>query len=577
MGGNMKKLTLVLVVAFVLMMCDVPALSEPTNNFDKIYREYRESLYSLQVDIACIHQELHQEKNVQAIYEHALQAVESAAVLLGKAEKASQNVQDELQFSLQSQIENILMVGLCEEEKEALKAMGYTEEDISKLVHSLALYNDYCYHAANGFTAEQREKFHSLGITDAQIVELQAPLKEYYATSRTCQKVIKEHQIGLMYIQTSLSAVALSALLERKNGNKDKGNPEKLMEAEKKLLEAIKTVSQDQSSLEHVKAYSKKVYKTVEREIRKGNEQYLFDFFVGLQVHCGAVTALHGDTEFGLGEIQLYKDVVAHYAASPERPELFSASVNSLSEKGSPLIYGMEPTEESQGRVKESREDNNVGLVIAVIKASDATDHEFSTMVYTFCKEHLIPDFIQEIIKAFLKKYLNMGIVGSLSFMMGGVIFSIIITAPPVGGSWEQIIETDPSGTFDRMYIDSKTAERIKEDSLNAGPRECDKLGYEAIWEEPIQIVYTIQCTVRLYRSPAGFYYYYALFENGDQRVVIVEDTGYGIGRVVTAFHVLCDKYECNNTQYDFIFQKWDCQGFTQVWINPLSNTVKIR
>jgi len=318
-----KGLALSLAAVLFLMMCDIPPISESEGeNPYKLYKEYRNSLYALQKDITQIYLEI-DKKNPQAVYEHILQVIEKTARLIGEANTASQNVHDHLQISLQDHMEILLILGFSEEQKENLTNLGYTEEDIAELQTWLLHYNDYYHHVTTGFTLEEMEWFYSVGLTDDQISDLQIVLEKHYTQRHTAQQMVKKHQTELLYIQVSLSIAALQTLSKLDNGkNKDKGkNLEKtLLNAEEKLLEAIPNVSEDQSSLERVKALSKQVYKAAEQKIRKGENQYLVDFFVGLQVHCGALTALYGDERVGLAEIQKYKGVVAECAASPERP-----------------------------------------------------------------------------------------------------------------------------------------------------------------------------------------------------------------------------------------------------------------
>ncbi len=241
-----KALALSLIIIFSVTMYDVPALSEPASEDPyKIYKEYRDSLFSLQQDIAHVCMELHQGKNVQAVYEHMLQVTEKTAVLIGKAENTSQNVHDILQISLQDRMEMILILGLSEKQKENLIELGYTEDDMAELLDWILLHNDHYFHAAAGFTPEEIEQLHSMGLTDEHIVELHTKIKDYYTKMHTTQQVVKQHQIELMHIQLLLSLSILQTLSDLDKGGKGKSE---LQDAEEKLLQAILNVSEDQSS-----------------------------------------------------------------------------------------------------------------------------------------------------------------------------------------------------------------------------------------------------------------------------------------------------------------------------------------
>ena len=129
-----------------------------------------------------------------------MQTVEKTAEVIGRAELASQNVYDGLQFSLRSQLEVLLILGLTEEQKTHLLNLGYTEEDVAEIMDSLLHYNDYYHHATTGFTPEEVEWFHSMGLTDAQIVEMQTAIQEQYTQVRTYQEVVKQQQTELLYV-----------------------------------------------------------------------------------------------------------------------------------------------------------------------------------------------------------------------------------------------------------------------------------------------------------------------------------------------------------------------------------------
>ena len=347
----MKIYRITLVILFSL--CDIPAVSEPASAY--IYNDYRDSLITLQQDVAQIYLEL-QQKNSQAVYQQALQAIEKTAALIGHAEIASHHMHSGFQGSLKGQMELLLEFGLSEKQKKDLLDLGYTEKDIADTMKSLAYYNDHYYRAAAGFSPEQREQFSLMGLTDAQMSQLQVAVTNHYTQIHTLEEEIKHHQRELLYVQFSLSIAALKILDQEDKGKKS----DNLKRGEEKLLGSIKNISKDQSSLERVKAFSKQVFKAAEQKIRNGESQYMVDFFVGLQIHCGAVTALHGDVTFGLVEIKSYEGVLSQ-CISPERLVLFACN-ESLD---SPELDFAES--DFAGNIEESNEGNNTGWIVAVV------------------------------------------------------------------------------------------------------------------------------------------------------------------------------------------------------------------
>jgi septal ring factor EnvC (AmiA/AmiB activator) len=195
----MKKiLASLLVVTLFMMISDIPLSSEPVSDDPyQAYNAYRNSLFTLQKDIAQLYQELQEQKNLQAVYEHVLQATEKTAALIGKAEKVSYHVQDGFQGSLRGHLETLLEFGLSDEQENEFLNLGYTEEDIDEIVQSLAYYNDYYYHAAKEFTSEQIQWFTLMGLTDQQISELQTKIHDHYTQIHTCEEEVKEQKTEL--------------------------------------------------------------------------------------------------------------------------------------------------------------------------------------------------------------------------------------------------------------------------------------------------------------------------------------------------------------------------------------------
>ncbi|MBU7018102.1 MAG: hypothetical protein HXS44_11390, partial [Theionarchaea archaeon] len=489
------------------------------------------------------------------------QTVEKTALLIGNAEKASHNVPNGFQGSLRGQLESLLEFGLSEEQKSTLMNLGYTEDTINKMMKSLAYYNDFYYHASRGFTPEQRQWFYSIGLTDAQISELQTRIHDHYTQVYTREEGIKQQQTELLYIQLNLSAAALGILVDQEERGRDK--PDESENAEEKLLEAIQTVSEDRSSLEKVKAYSKQVYKAAEQKIRKGEEQYMVNYFVGLQIHCGAVTALNGDREFGLTRIQSYGDILSDYA---------NGRLILLPEQSSP---GEETSSDTVtvsgfvGQVEESNEDNNTGYIILIIKTRKTTAAEILQML----AQMTAPEFV----KLVIEKLLGLGTAAKAVLSVGGTIFVLIIEAEPIGGGWVECVvsctTTDPSGIFIEIFEDKETVATIETKAFDLSLEDCEREGYKELYLDPMQIVYTIMLAMEIYRSPDNHYFYYMVDNSDDEWVVEVEVLGHvGCGRVVEAYRVDCT-YECNDISCS-ILEKWILyDNFVRVWSRSIADS----
>ncbi len=560
----MKQILALNLVVVLLMTVYVPAPSLKEYKGFEAYRDYQDSLYQLQKTLVDIHLELQQNKNPHAVYQHLLQSVEKTAVIMGKAELASQGICDGLQLSLKGKLELLLATGFSEEEKVELLNLGFCEEDIAEIMESLLYYNDHYCCAAAGFTPEEIEQFHALGLTDAHIAEFQSAIKDHYTEIKTNQQAIKQQQTELMYVQVSLSITALQKALELEEVDKGKGKGEsdkleRLLDAEKKLLEAVRTVSEDQSSLENVKAFSKQVFKAAEQHILKGDKAYFLDFFIGLQVHCGALTALHGDPAFGLAEIHSYERALSECAASPER------SIPPLAEvdEQSPSLESLSEEQHFTGEVEECDETNNKAWIIVVIKTPEDSMWKVVQILAKLVIDGLIELGKETLRKLLIKIGFSAAVVNPVTKIVDVVIL-IIMNTPHVGGGWVDHIPDDPTGTFDEIIIDEDTVAQIQRKAELIG---CEGQGYRAVLDEPHQIVYSIWGTNKLYKSPNGHYFYYKA-DYSDQWVVEVEDMNLGFGRVVEAYKIECQgSYSCGGAEYEFIFEKWEsCDGFIRLW-----------
>jgi hypothetical protein len=567
----MKAAALSLTLILFLAFCNIPSLPGDTETTDfPVYREYREGLYSLQKDITLLYIELQQGKNTQAVYQHTLQVIETTALQIGKAQNASQDIHDALQVSLQDHLEIILLMGLSDNRKESLTDLGYTEEDIAEIIEWLATFNDIHNYAVTGFAAEERERFYQAGFTDDQISELQDILVDHYSTLHTASQVVKEQQTELLDIQTTLSIAALKLLLEGspEQGKKKDDGPG-LQNAEEKLVEAIQVLSESQSSLEHVKAFSKEVYKAAEQKLRKGKAEYLVDFFIGLQIHCGALTALNGDTAIGISEIEVYIDSLRECSLSDIR----SYSALQVHEESAP-VYTAHPLGDFVGDVEELDETNNLGVALVFVKKPDLSLMELLVMlplfVYANASEFewslTLPDILS-ILHAILDACLT---VLSISVGVVGAVFLLVVTAPSVGYEWPPAVPG---------WIDGKQVIIVVEGSYGQAhiperaqsTKECVASSHQAILDNKYMIQKIIEPALKLfYNANTGRYIYYYVDDAGEEWAVFIRNYQKDLYELRTAYRVDCPPpYKCKPKNQEFltIIEKWDCEGFKLISI----------
>ena len=501
--------------------------------------------------------------------EHLLQTIEKTATLIGQANTASQHVHDHVQISLQEHLEILLVLGLSEEQTKNVTDLGYTEKDRDELLTWLLHYNDCLHHVSTGFTPEQMEWFYSVGLIDDQIFDLQTVLENHYAQRYTAQQMVKQHQTELLYIQISLSITALQELSKLDKGkDKNKGNnlEKTLLNAEERLLEAIGTVSEDQSSLEQVKALSKQVYKAAEQKICKGEDQYIVDFFVGLQVHCGAVTALHGDVEIGLAEIERYKGVVLECAASPERPAPYS-----MLSGGQPMSLGDTisiPMTDIVGQVEEFDETNNVGVAHLFVKASDTTLWESQSLLVGFIATYFSQaEFSLHSVVEFLTAGISITTIG---IGTGGALFVLVVTAPSVGHEWPPAVPGWIEGDEVIIIVEGSYGQGHITERAESGKDPCIRSSHQAILDDKYMIQDIIMHAHELLYNPSsGQYVFYFKQFLGDKLVewaVFVEEYENDYYQLITAYKADCKPFMCGGKKYKTILEKWiECEEFELV------------
>jgi hypothetical protein len=558
----MKKWTaLGCCVVILIALCDIPTLSGPNPGKKDAYGVYLDSLLSLQEDIARTYCDFQREKNSHAVYTHLLQSLEDTAILIGMAEQASMAVQEGYQFSLKGHLKTIAVLGLTEVQRERLLSIGYSERDIEEIIANLLEYNDFCYHAMNGFTPEQRTRFYEMGLTDEQIEDLRQSITESYSQMLTNQQVIKNHQRGLLQVQSALSLAAFKILQEMEW--KEKNKLDNLLNAEEKLYEAVLSLSGDQSSLERVKAFSRQVYKLAEQKICTGEDHYFLDYFVGLQIHCGALTALNGDAEFGMTEIRFYGELLRDLIESPERSFTHDKTESTFSDQSIPMLIPPGGIE-GAGNVEESDEENNFGWIVVFIKTSDSNMWGFVTSIGDWLSKHVLPQVIGKAIREIL---MEIGVSESTSALFGtagGAVFGLIMTAERAGGGWLDYVSNDPSGIFDYIVIDEETRNTIEEERKIVG---CIGEGIREFANDPIQVQYTVWNALFVYRTQWGHYYYYMETLSNEIWAIEVEEKGFKLGRVIRGYKQKCLEFECYGNKYYNIKENWEyCLFCTLVW-----------
>jgi hypothetical protein len=413
-------------------------------------------------------------------------------------------------------------------------------------------YNDYNHQAATGFTPEQLEHLTSLGFTDDHIAELQTIVQDHYTHMYTAQEMVNQHQRELLYIQTSLSMAALHMLLNLDSDEKGSDDPDRLLNAEKKLLEAIHTISEDQKSLEHVKAFSKQVYKAAEQRICNGENQYMVDFFAGLQVYCGAVTALHG-TPRGLAEIHVYKHILEQCITSPRPPLPIH-----ITEPALPISY---PLTGSVGQIEEFSETNNMGVITVFVKAQDTTFLQSVLLLAAFTYTTFGTELSLQQLVTFLSASVTVTeiIIGS-----AGAVLLLVITAPSVGYEWPPAVPGWIEGEEVIIIVEGSYGQaHITERAQSKD--ECTASSHQAILDDKYMIQEIVTYASKLfYHKDVRQYLYYYTDNVGKEWIVIVREYKNRYYQLITAYRVDClGPYECGEKPpVQTYIDKLLCDGF---------------
>jgi hypothetical protein len=571
-----KVLALSIICCLLLTVYQVPAISE---NPDP-YAQYLRELEDLESGVHAVLQDLNTGKNPQAVYEHLLQLTFQTATLRGTVYPASQSLEDVMHISLQSYLEILLHPEVSERHLSRLQEKGYTSEEITRILEWVLYYNDAYYHSARGFSTEQRAWVASLGLTGSEIEELQQHIASRYTDIHTTRDMIPLHQEELLTVQISLSMAALNTVLEieksskrSKNENK-KGNEQidRLLKIERNLAELYETEHPfTHSSLEWIKAHSYQMIKAAEQVIRSDSTEYGTDFFLALQIHCAALTALSGDHERGTQELLKYHSAIQESAESPERSSLSrDISLSLISSQSAQLP---DPLENPVGNVEEWFEENNVAVAHVLAKLPETSWMEYILMISTFSYGIGYPGgsvSLSSLSDALAGLFVG-GTVSSTSICTGvsGGIFLLIMTAEPVGYAWPPYVPGWNGTDYVIMIVDGSYGQgHITERSQSS--EKCIKSSHRAILDNPYQITKIIYNAKKIfYNSTTGQYIYYYI-EKGKEWVVFTRKyRNTEFYELRTAYRADCPgPYKCiiNGIYYNTLIDKWICEGFILIY-----------
>lgn len=208
----------------------------------------------------------------------------------------------------------------------------------------------------------------------------------------------------------------------------------------------------------------------------------------------------------------------------------------------------------------------SVGYITVIVKTWGSSLSDIAHVIANI----LVPEIVEEVLWWFLKTVFKITatvVKKALSIVMYIVV--AILTAPPVGGSWVDCVvpcmTEDPSGTFAEILEDEDTIAHIEAGIFDESLKDCERNGYNAVYGDPIQIVYTIMHAIKVYKSPNNHYFYYRENLSGAWVVEVEILQHERCGRVVTAYKVDCT-YMCNGFDCS-IYDSWALNdNFILMW-----------
>lgn len=310
----MNRLVAFLLTFLMVSSTITPAVLAGEGNKNRLERdisEYQEDLLDLNEKIAKVYQEINEGKKGKETYPHAIKAAKETAEMIGKTNELA-TLMSESGFetgttNLSSQLEDIAIYGFSSEVKDSLVQLGYSSEDIEALETKTTEYNAYFYRiSTDGFNSEEIQGMKDAGYTDSGIENLENSITLRYSSDMNAAEQLNASKSELYQLQTTLSILSLKLLMDssKEKGKISKKQKEHLYKLEKKLLDDI-----DKGKWNHIKDDGKELYKYSEMLIKKSNNasEFSVDYFIGLQMHLAAVTALEGDEAFALNVIDTYK------------------------------------------------------------------------------------------------------------------------------------------------------------------------------------------------------------------------------------------------------------------------------
>jgi len=487
----MKKFTSLILTLLIFSSAITPAVlageenkSGKKVNISESINDYKEDLFDLNKKIAKVYQELNDSQksgNDESTYVNIVETAEETAELIGKTNQLAKLLLvsgfETASTSLSNQLLDVAVNGFSPEVKDKLLQAGYTEQDIATLEKKITEYNAYLYRiSTQGFNSEEIQNLRNAGYTDTDMENLRNRISQRYSTNFTATEQLNASKNELYQVEVMLSILSLKLLI---NSTEEKGKIsqeqiEHLGKLEKKLLEDIAKLNTEEK-WNKIRDDGKELYKYSEMLIKKSGNVSAFsvDYFIGMQTHLAAITALEGDEGFALNVINSYKhaleDLANKHAAEKEEKD----ESNEKSEKSSnakvkvvsfikpisefanfkwykissgikafvlkassklfsiPIVKALSPI---IGQVDEIREDNNIAEI--TVQVPNSIDPLLSSMILAVgvAYEGGYITIILTILEDFLNFILSTIVPLLEAFALAaGLIIGIIIVAEPVG------------------------------------------------------------------------------------------------------------------------------------------------
>jgi len=316
----MKRFITSLLTFLILSSAITPAVlagEESKNHIKYDISDYQKDLLDLNEKVAEVYQDLNMgdEPRSKSSYVHVVGTAEEASKLIGKTNKLvallSGSEFESTNTSLGSQLDDVGITGLSSELKDDLIEAGYTLDDIEALEKKLIEYNAYLYRiSTDGFSPEEIQSLRNAGYTDEDIENLKNKITQRYFSNFNAGEQLNASKNELYQVQATLSILGLKLLINSSEG-KGEISPEQiehLGKLEKRLIGDIDKLG-EKEKWNHIRDDAKGLYKYSEMLIKKADNasEFSADYFIGMQMHLAAITALEGDEKFALDIINSYR------------------------------------------------------------------------------------------------------------------------------------------------------------------------------------------------------------------------------------------------------------------------------